>query len=74
MEMLVLIRAFETFSSNEFHLGFALFLLVVFAVFIFAWENYLSRSLDRLIDRVSKSSGNNPQWIRTRSILRKYSW
>jgi hypothetical protein len=56
------------------HLGFALFILVVFTVFVVAWERILRRSLERLIDHISKTNSNNPTWSRIRSILGKYSW
>lgn len=59
---------------NLSHLGFALFLLVLFAVFIFAWEKFLGKALDRLISRLSISSANNPLWVQIRPILRRFSW
>ena len=55
-------------------LGFALFILVLFTVFVYAWEKILRRALERLVDVLSTSARKNPACIRIRPTLAKFSW
>ncbi|CAF1038258.1 unnamed protein product [Rotaria sp. Silwood1] len=54
--------------------GFALFFLVFFAIFVFIWEKFLRRSIERLYEYISISIEENETWIKTCSIIHKFSW
>lgn len=62
------------FSYDFFSLGFALFFLVTFIVFVIAWEKILGRLVERLIDIISKSNNNNPTCGRIGTLINKFSW
>ena len=70
---MVLIYSFEIII-NLFYLGFALFFLVAFVVFVVAWEKILRRSIERLINHISTSNANNSRWIRITKLLKRFSW
>ena len=55
-------------------LGFALFILVAFGVFLIVWEKILRRSIERFVKLLSKSTGNNPTWKRVSRIVNKFFW
>jgi hypothetical protein len=60
--------------TKKISLGFALLFLVLFAIFVVAWERILGRSLKRLFGYISKSNGNNQTWSRIRPLIGKFSW
>ncbi|CAM4803351.1 unnamed protein product [Rotaria magnacalcarata] len=63
-------------DGNVFHgnSGFALFFLVIFTIFVIAWEKFLSRYIDHLFESISISTEQNESWITIRSIMHRFSW
>ena len=57
-----------------FHIGFALFFLVLFVLFVVAWEKYLRRGLEFSIGRISKTGQDNSTWNRIEPLVKRYSW
>lgn len=55
-------------------LGFALFVLVLLTVFIYAWEKILARALGRLLDTISAAGSENASCMRIRPIIVKVAW
>lgn len=75
MAMLVKYHVEERqYSSHFSSLGFALFFLVAFAVFLVVWEKRLGQACDQLYDIVSRSVGNNQLWFRIERLTEKFSW
>ncbi|CAM4770753.1 unnamed protein product, partial [Rotaria magnacalcarata] len=62
-------------DGNVFHgnSGFALFFLVIFTIFVIAWEKFLSRYIDHLFESISISTEQNESWITIRSIMHRFS-
>lgn len=55
-------------------LGFALFFLVTFTVFVISWEKYLGRLIDRLYESISTYTEENEAWITVSTIMHRFSW
>ncbi|CAF4691464.1 unnamed protein product, partial [Rotaria sp. Silwood1] len=51
------------------HLGFALFFLVIFTIFVIAWEKFIGRTIERLCQHISTSTEENETWITIRNIM-----
>ncbi|CAF0969559.1 unnamed protein product [Rotaria sp. Silwood1] len=54
--------------------GFALFFLVIFTIFVIAWEKFIGRSIERLYQHISTSIEENETWITIRNIIYRFSW
>ncbi|CAF1417320.1 unnamed protein product [Adineta ricciae] len=59
------------FSGNA---GFALFILVAFAVFIVAWEKFLGNAVERVIDYLIESIRSTISGRRFIELLNRFSW
>ncbi|CAF4683927.1 unnamed protein product, partial [Rotaria sp. Silwood2] len=59
---------------NQIHLGFALFFFVIFAIFVFTWEKFLRRSIERLYQYISTSAEGNKTWNTTNNFMHRFSW
>ncbi|CAF1231477.1 unnamed protein product [Rotaria sp. Silwood1] len=49
--------------------GFALFFLVIFTIFVIAWEKFIGRTIERLCQHISTSTEENETWITIRNIM-----
>ncbi len=54
-------------STNWIHVGFALFFLVLFTIFIVVWEKFLGRAIERFYGYLSTQIGIH-------NIMRRYFW
>ncbi|CAF3604560.1 unnamed protein product [Rotaria socialis] len=61
----------SVFHGNS---GFALFFLVIFTIFVVAWEKFLGRYIDHLVESISISTEQNEPWLTIRSIMHRFSW
>ncbi|CAF4517773.1 unnamed protein product, partial [Rotaria sp. Silwood2] len=61
--------------GNIFHnnSGFALFFFVIFAIFVFTWEKFLRRSIERLYQYISTSAEGNKTWNTTNNFMHRFS-
>lgn len=70
------VRSFleEARSSFLSCVGFALFFLVAFAIFLVVWERRLGRACDQLYDSIARSAGDSERWSRVKRLTDKFSW
>ncbi len=54
-------------SMNWIYVGFALFFLILFVIFIVVWEKFLGRSIELFYEYISTG-------IEIHNIIRRFSW
>ncbi|CAF1461296.1 unnamed protein product [Adineta steineri] len=54
--------------------GFAFLFLILFSIFIIAWEKVLRHSIERLCQYISLSIKKNETWFNIQDSLHRFSW
>ena len=60
--------------ASLFFRGFALLFLVLFTVFLIAWEKVLGRVCGNWSDRFSALADESGAWTRVQAIIHRFSW